>query len=415
MANVEFDLVIVGASVVGATLACALKDSGLRIAIVESQPLEQGLDRQRAYAMSLLSADIFQGLGVWPAMEQDLGQYKTIQLSDGASPQVLFFESTDLERSYLGFAAPHRSLLKPLYAKLQNVPHLQWFCPAHVENIEQHSDRSTVTITMEGHTKNLQTKLVIGADGPNSFVRRQAQIKTRGWKYHQSCVTFVIKHTAPSNDIAFERFWPTGPMGVLPLPGNRCQIVWTHPTAEAETLQQLPPEQFIAKLNHYTGHLLGEIELLGDRLVFPVQLMQSDRYVQPRLALVGDAAHGCHPVGGQGLNLGIRDAVALAEVLLQAHRQGEDVGKLSVLQRYERWRKPENLIILTMTDVLNRLFSNQILPLIGLRRLSLLTMAGLYPVKVLVLKLMTGQLLKRPAVAKAVFPQHHLPSPNLLL
>jgi 2-octaprenyl-6-methoxyphenol hydroxylase len=415
MANVEFDLVIVGASVVGATLACALKDSGLRIAIVENQPLEQGLDRQRAYAMSLLSADIFQGLGIWPEMEQDLGQYKTIQLSDGASPQVLFFESTDLERGYLGFAAPHRSLLQPLYANLQQVPHLQWFCPAHVENIEKCSDRSTVTVTMDGQTRDLHTKLVIGADGPNSFVRRQAQIKTRGWRYHQSCVTFVIKHTAPRNDIAFERFWPTGPMGVLPLPGNRCQIVWTHPTAEAEMLQQLPPEQFIAKLNHYTGHLLGEIELLSDRLVFPVQLMQSDRYVQPRLALVGDAAHGCHPVGGQGLNLGIRDAVALGEVLLQAHRQGEDVGKLSVLKRYERWRKPENLIILTMTDVLNRLFSNQIWPLIGLRRLSLLTMASLYPVKVLVLKLMTGQLLKRPAVAKAVIPQHHLPSPNLLL
>ena len=183
-------------------------------------------------------------------------------------------------------------------------------------------------------------------------------------------MAFTIKHTAPENNTAFERFWPSGPMGVLPLPENRCQIVWTHPHAEAKAIANLDEAAFLAKLQTYTGGILGELELVSDRLVFPVQLMQCDRYIKSRLALIGDAAHCCHPVGGQGLNMGIRDAASLAQVLQAAHQQGQDIGTTKVLKRYESWRKLENLAILGFTDLLDRMFSNNWLPVVILRRLG---------------------------------------------
>jgi 2-octaprenyl-6-methoxyphenol hydroxylase len=189
-------------------------------------------------------------------------------------------------------------------------------------------------------------------------------------------------------------------MGVLPLPGNRCQIVWTNPHAQAKALQELEEEKFLEKLEQYTGGLLGKLQLVSDRYIFPVQLMQCDRYVQSRLALVGDAAHCCHPVGGQGLNLGIRDAAALAQVLREAYQQKEDIGNLKVLKRYEGWRKQENLIILGFTDFLDRTFSNNWLPVVAVRRLGLWLLQHLKPLKKFALGLMTGLKGRTPQLAQ---------------
>jgi 2-octaprenyl-6-methoxyphenol hydroxylase len=245
----------------------------------------------------------------------------------------------------------------------------------------------------------LKTKLAVGADGARSQIRQQAGIKTRGWKYWQSCVAFTIGHNAPRNDIAFERFWETGPMGILPLPGNRCQIVWTAPHAEAQKLYEMPVGDFLTRLAAHTQGVFETITLVGDRRLFPVQLMQSVRYVQPRLALVGDAAHCCHPVGGQGLNLGIRDAATLAQILTTAHHQGRDIGDLSVLQTYQHWRRRQNWITLGFTDLLDRLFSNNLLPAVAVRRLGLIILNRAIPLKHLSLRLMTGLLGKPPAIA----------------
>jgi 2-octaprenyl-6-methoxyphenol hydroxylase len=189
-------------------------------------------------------------------------------------------------------------------------------------------------------------------------------------------------------------------MGVLPLPDNRCQVVWTAPHAEAQALKELDEKEFLALLEQRTGGLLGHLELDSDRLLFPVQLMQSDRYTQSRLALIGDAAHCCHPVGGQGMNLGIRDAAALAQVLHDAHQRGEDIGDIRILKRYERWRKTENLVILGFTDFLDRLFSNRWLPVVAVRRLGLWGLRTVQPLKVLALRLMTGLLGRHPQVAQ---------------
>ena len=189
-------------------------------------------------------------------------------------------------------------------------------------------------------------------------------------------------------------------MGVLPLPGNRCQIVWTNPHREAKALQELDEVEFLAKLTQYTGGVLGDLQLEGDRFLFPVQLMQCDRYIKSRLALIGDAAHCCHPVGGQGLNLGIRDAASLAQILQESHHQGQDIGNIKVLKRYEAWRKQENLAILGFTDFLDRMFSNNWLPIVLVRRWGLWIMSYLKPLKIFALKLMTGLKGKTPQLAR---------------
>ncbi len=242
--------------------------------------------------------------------------------------------------------------------------------------------------------------MIVAADGAKSGIRQAAGINTRGWQYWQSCIVAFVKPEKGHNNTAYERFWSSGPFAVLPLPENRCRIVWTAPHAEAKALVALNDEDFLAELTKRYGTQMGKLELEGDRFIFPVQLMQSDRYVLPRLALVGDAAHCCHPVGGQGLNMGIRDAAALAQVLQQAHSQGEDIGSLAILKRYESWRKQENLTILGFTDLLDRVFSNNFLPVVLIRRLGLLVLHRVPPVKIFALKLMTGLKGRTPEIAQ---------------
>lgn len=398
--HLDYDLAIAGGGVAGLTLASALKNSGLKILIIEPQPQEIARQRKQAYAVSLLSGKIFQGIGVWSKMLPNIAKFSQIRLSDENYPTVVQFQPQDLGTEYLGYVAEHRRIITPLQDFLADDPNITWLCPAEVTGVEYLESHAQITVDIAGERKILHTRLVVGADGARSPLRHWAGIKTKGWKYWQSCVAFTIKHQAPRNDIAFERFWSTGPMGVLPLPGNRCQIVWTNPHAQAKALQELDKQEFLAQVEKHTGGLLGKLELEGDRLVFPVQLMQCDRYIQPRLALIGDAAHCCHPVGGQGLNLGIRDAAALAQVLQKAHVQGEDIGSIKVLKPYEGWRKIENLAILVFTDFLDRFFSNNWFPVVAVRRLGLWLMKHIPVLKIFALQLMTGLKGRQPELAR---------------
>jgi len=395
-----YDIAIAGGGIVGVTLAAILKNSGLKVIIIESKPLEVAAARTQAYAFSLLSSRIYQGIGVWESIIPHIGKYKRIRLSDSDFSQTVKFEPTDLETDYLGYVAQHNIVLTALQKFVADASNIEWLCPGEVTNVAYQDDLSQVTVNVTGVKHCIKAKLVIGADGARSQVRSLAKITTRGWKYWQSCVAFTIQHTAVANDTAFERFWATGPMGVLPLPGNRCQIVWTNPHERAQKLQALNEAEFLKELGHYTQGSLGNLSLVSDRVIFPVQLMQCDRYVQSRLALIGDAAHCCHPVGGQGLNLGIRDAASLAQILITAHNQGKDIGSLSVLKEYETWRKQENLAILGFTDFLDRFFSNNWLPIVIIRRFGLWLMSNLHPLKIFALKLMTGLKGKAPKLAQ---------------
>lgn len=398
--GLDYDLAIVGGGIAGATLACALNNSGLRIVLIEAQPQSVAVNRRQAYALSLLSGRIFKGIGVWDKILPQITTYRQIRLSDTDHPGVVQFYPTDLGTDDLGYVGEHRPLLSSLYEFLAECPNVSWLCPAEVVNVEYQPSAVAIQVKVDGEIRQVHTRLIVAADGARSRIRTAAGIGTKGWKYWQSCVTVRIKTEKSHNNTAFERFWPSGPMGVLPLPDNRCQVVWTAPHAEAQALKELDEKEFLALLEHRTGGLLGHLELDSDRLVFPVQLMQSDRYTQSRLALIGDAAHCCHPVGGQGLNLGIRDAAALAQVLQEAARQGEDIGDVQVLKRYERWRRLENWTILGFTDFLDRMFSNSWLPVVAVRRLGLWMLRTVHPFKFLTLRLMTGLMGRSPQLAQ---------------
>ncbi|HAC65682.1 MAG TPA: 2-octaprenyl-6-methoxyphenyl hydroxylase [Cyanothece sp. UBA12306] len=394
------DLVIVGGGIVGATLATALKDSGLNVTIIEAQSQPKAASKPQAYALSLLSGRIFDSIGVWEKILPQIGKFRSIRLSDADHQGIVNFQPSDLGTDYLGYVAEHRVILQALQNAIAQSPQIQWLCPAEVIAVDYQETEAILTVKTAEKLQQIRSKLVIGADGARSPIRSAAGIKTQGWKYWQSCVAFTVKHHAPSNDIAFERFWYSGPMGILPLRDNRCQIVWTAPHSQAKAIKELDEKEFLAQLYERTGGVLGELELVSDRFLFPVQLMQSQRYTNSRLALVGDAAHCCHPLGGQGLNLGIRDGAALAEILQKAHQKGEDIGNLAVLKRYESWRKPENWIILGFTDFLDRLFSNNWLPLMIVRRFGLWLLRSIPLVKKLSLQLMTGLLGKKPTLAQ---------------
>ena len=414
--KLDYDLVIVGGGIAGTALACALKNSGLKVALIESQPKSVVASRKLAYNLSLMSGRILDGIGVWQQILPKITTYRQISLSDGNYPHTVQFYPDDLaatgkkptSKEGLGYVGEHQVMLTAMQEFLADSSQLTWLCPAEVLQVNYQSDFVEVklrrkdgdSVAGEKETLTVRTRLVVGADGARSPIREAAGIGTHGWKYWQSCVAMTIKTEKSHNNIAFERFWPSGPMGVLPLPGNRCQVVWTAPHAEAKVLQALDQDEFLAKLEYRTAGKLGKLELLSDRYVFPVQLMQSDRYIKHRLALIGDAAHCCHPVGGQGLNMGIRDVAAIAEVIKIAHQEGEDIGEIQVLKRYEGWRRKENLVILGVTDFLDRMFSGTLLPIVAFRRLGLWGM-GIVPMfKSLSLRVMTGLFGRHPELAQ---------------
>lgn len=401
--QLDCDLAIVGGGIIGNTLAVALQNSGLRVVSIESEAQSVSITKSRAYVISMLSGQIFEGLGIWKQVLPQVTQFSQIQISDADYAGVVKMYPQDLGTEALGYAASHEVLLTALQSKLQTAPNITVMCPARVVAVEYTATGADITIqTPATNTPTqIRAKLVIAADGAKSSLRERAGIATTGWNYWQSCITATIAPEKPHQNVAYERFWYAGPIGVLPLADGRCQVVWTVPHQQAEELRDLPASEFLQKLEHCTGGLLGKLQLDSQRWLFPVKLMQSKQYTAPRLALIGDAAHCCHPVAGQGMNLGIRDAAALAEILVAAHQAGADIGSAAVLERYAKWRKPENWVILAFTDFLDRMFSTRILPIVMIRRLGLFLLDRIPVFKYLALRLMTGLAGKIPQVANS--------------
>ncbi len=420
-----FDVAIVGGGPVGSAVACALRDRGLQIAVIEARSQAAEARHTQAYAFSLLSAQIFNGLGLWEQVRPQIEPFRTIHLSDGApgipedQRHAVCFHPADAgepDLTELGYVAEHGVLVQALHAAINAAPDITWLCPATAGRVtygDRHAPtdseaalaRIELTPSAPGEPlpAAIRARLVVAADGSGSPVRHSAGITTQGWPYWQSCIVAAVRTERPHNQIAYERFQPSGPFAILPL-GDVCRIVWTAPHAEAQTLAALDDADFLQELQRRFGDQMGQLTLAGGRYVFSVKLMQSDVYVRSRLALVGDAAHACHPVGGQGLNMGLRDAAALAETILAARDRGEDIGNLTVLRRYDQWRRWENSVILAFTDTLDRMFSNDFGLTIALRRLGLWALDTFPPVKTTALRLMTGLLGRKPAIAQPTPP-----------
>ena len=357
----NFDIVIAGGGLNGPALALALADAGLRVAVADARPADARAGDAfdgRAYALALASQRLLAALGLWGELAPNAQEIRKVEASQGeagggAGPFGLHFDGAEIEESRLGYMLEDRFLYRALLAAMAGrVTHLPG-----VSVIGQQVDGAVVRSALSDG-RELSSGLLVGADGRQSGVAQRAGIKRLGRDYGQIALVGAVDHDLPHQGTAHQFFMPGGPLAILPLPGNRSSIVWSEPEASARDIMALPDAQFLAVLRLRFGDFLGEIRLAGPRFSYPLNLTLAQRYVAPRVALVGDAAHGVHPVAGQGLNLGLRDVAALAEVLVTAHRRGEDMGAEPVLARYQDWRRPDATLLALGMDGVNTLFSN---------------------------------------------------------
>jgi 2-octaprenyl-6-methoxyphenol hydroxylase len=353
-------MIIIGGGLIGPTLAVALARPGFRVAIVDRVAAERRAEPDfdgRAYAIALGSSRLLRALGVWSAVEGKAQEIRDIEVDEGIPGGVplLHFDPRELDDGRVGWIVEDRWLRGALLAAMDEADGITQLAPVELAAVEYDSAGATVRLA-DGRV--LEAPLVIACDGRRSAVAEAAGIRRLRWGYEQTGLVNAVAHELPHEGLAHQSFFPGGPFAVLPLPGNRSSLVWSERTAEAERLQALDDDAFTAVIAARIGPRLGRIELAGRRWAYPLDLTLAERYVAPRLALAGDAAHGIHPIAGQGLNIGLRDVAALAEVLVEAARIGEDIGAANVLERYERWRRFDATVLALGMDALNRLFSN---------------------------------------------------------
>ena len=357
------DVLIVGGGLNGPTLALALASAGVSSLVLDAAPLaERGRDDfdGRAYALALSSRRMLAALGLWRELEPHAQAILEIKISDGkagrgAAPWFLHFDAAEIDEGPMGHFLEDRWLRGALMDAIAAEPRIEAVGGARV--VAQRVLPGGVEVTLaDGSVR--RGRLLVGCDGRGSQVAARAAIGRVGWDYGQTALVCAIDHAAPHRGVAHQFFMPEGPLAILPLPGRRSSIVWTEARARAAAIDALDDAGYLAALQPRFGDFLGPIALAGPRYSFPLGLSLAERFVDERLALVGDAAHGIHPLAGQGLNLGLRDVAALAEVLAAARRRGEDLGGAGALAEYQRWRRFDAALLAAATDGLNRLFSN---------------------------------------------------------
>jgi 2-octaprenylphenol hydroxylase len=354
----DFDVLIVGGGMVGASLACALGGSTLRVGLIETAPPSPPDLREfdlRVSAITLASRALFEHVGVWDEIaSKRVSPISAMRVWDADGDGRLDFDSSDLGEPYLGYIIENSVMTTALWERARTHANVRLICPATIADVGFTEDQVAARLD---NGRAVTARLLVGADGTQSRVRQLAGIGLRGWDYQQHAIVATVSTAQSHTQVAWQRFLPTGPLALLPLPDpHRCSIVWSCAQEQAQTLMALEPDAFAAALQAAFGDALGSIALVSERRAFPLGLAHAQRYVQPRLALIGDAAHRVHPLAGQGVNLGFADSAALAEVILDAFARGRDPGGLTALRRYERWRKGDNLAMLALTDALNRLF-----------------------------------------------------------
>lgn len=352
----------------------------------------------RASAIAHGSYQVLKASGVWDHVE-DFCPIDEIRVTDGDSPLFLHFDHREVGDEPMGFMVENRVMRRALLAAVEKLPSVTLFAPAEVASIERAVSGVTARLT-DG--REIRARLAVGAEGRRSPLREQAGIRTTGWSYGQTGIVCTVHHERPHRNIAHERFMPSGPFAILPLSGNRSSIVWSERADLAEKMVALDDRAFHNELSARFGDFLGALEVVGPRWRYPLSLQLAERFTDRRLALVGDAAHGMHPIAGQGFNLGIRDIAALAEVLVDAHRLGLDVGAPDVLARYQRWRNVDTMVLLSSTDLLTRLFSNDIAPLKLARDVGLAVFDKIKPLKRLAIRHAMGEVGTLPRLVRGL-------------
>ena len=357
------DLLIVGGGLNGPALALAAASAGLSARVLDAAPAathaDPGFDG-RAYALALTTRRMLSALGIWDGVADHAQPIEDIKVSDGvagqgAAPFFVHFDHREIAEGPMGHMLEDRWLRRALLDAAAAAPGVVVENEAMVT--AQEAGPGAVEVTLASGAVR-RARLLVGADGRASGTAARAGIARTGWGYGQTSLVAALETERPHNATAHQMFFPEGPLAILPLPGNRVSIVWTESEARAARINEMDDADYMAALRPRFGGFLGEIRLAGARYSYPLSLSLANRLVADRLALVGDAAHGIHPLAGQGLNLGLRDVAALAEVLADAHRRGEDIGGADVLERYRRWRQFDIATLAAATDLINRGFSN---------------------------------------------------------
>lgn len=360
----RFDVAVVGGGLVGLSLAARLGQAGISVALLEaSEPVlewsPESIDL-RVYAVTRASQRLFSELGAWEAIEPRAGAFRNMRVWDAGGAGEIHFDSADMGEPCLGHIVESRVIEAALLKVINGLPSVRRFCPALVEGFTDLGDWQQ--IELQGGNR-LNASVLVGADGRNSRVRDYAGIHARASDYGQQGLVTVVSTERPHQHTAWQRFLPTGPLAFLPLFDGRCSIVWSARTDRARQLLELDESHFCEALSEAFDHRLGRVLACGERVLFPLMRQSAESYVKPRIALIGDAAHVIHPLAGQGVNLGLKDASELADRLLSARAAGRDIGALTVLRRYERARKGDNLLMMSVMDGFKHLFGSGIAPL----------------------------------------------------
>lgn len=359
----DSDILIVGGGLNGPATALALARAGLSVTVIDSLPAETRSESDfdgRGYALALASVRLLRRIGVWDRVAENSQPMLEIKVTDGRagempSPFFLHFDHAEIEEGPMGHMIEDRFLRRALMDAMADNDRIALLNGETV--VAQEPDATGMRLTLaSGQT--LSGALVIGSDGRRSGTAERAGIRRTGWDYGQTALVCAINHTRPHDGVAHQFFMPPGPLAILPLPGNRSSIVWTEECARAKAIQGLDDAGYLEVLRPRFGDFLGDISLAGKRFTYPLNLTVANSFVADRLALVGDAAHGMHPIAGQGLNAGLRDIGALAQVLGEARARGEDIGALPVLRRYQEWRRFDTAGLAFATDMSNKLFSS---------------------------------------------------------
>ncbi|MGD9668641.1 MAG: FAD-dependent monooxygenase [Hyphomicrobiaceae bacterium] len=358
------DIVISGGSYAGLALALALAQGldGISIAVVDPKPRggsDPLLDDPRAFALSASSQRLLAIIGIWPAIADTAQAVSAIEITDssldaGIRPTLLTYTNEIDDGSAASFIVPGGPLLMALDAAARATPAVQ-FVTGSVTGYEASEHEARINLA-DGRA--LAAALAVAAEGRRSNLREAAGIKLVGWDYEQTGIVVTVEHQRDHEGHAVQHFLPSGPFAILPLPGNRACITWSEATSEALRILALDDAAFLAEVDKRFGGQLGPLRLAGPRASWPLSMHLARSYVAPRLALIGDTAHGVHPIAGQGLNLGLRDVAALAEVIAEAMRVGLDPGNAETLRQYQRWRRFDSMLSTLAFDGLNRLFSN---------------------------------------------------------
>jgi len=403
----EFDLAIVGGGLVGASLALSLAPLGMRIVLLEAVAPGSGDQHpsfdERTTALANGTVRAFRTLGVWTGMEREAAPIRRIHVSEQGRFGAARIDAAEQGLPALGYVVANRVIGASLWAGLARQPAVRVIAPARVTGSELRDDVRTVQYVVDGDAHSLSAHLVVAADGVHSVIRDQSGIGADHIEYEQTALTAVLVAQRFHDHVAYERFTADGPIAMLPLTDGRCGVVWTRKPSDIERLLAIDDDAFLQEFQAAFGFRLGRFLRVGQRASYPLMLSRAERHIAPRLAVVGAAAQGLHPIAGQGFNLGLRDAMSLAEVIADHRVAGQgDPGVAAVLQDYADWREADRRRIVQFTDGLVRIFATPLGLMRSLRSIGLLAFDVFPPAKSALARLSVGASERIPRLARGV-------------